>query len=648
MAHFEARGQEFGGDRPDRPDKGDRGAPAEGAFRSRTRRPVTDYSSTVAHWMESRGHKYRRHYRGEHERPSPSYMVDMIPPSARVTQAADSIPAKHLHSSLNKIKHPINVVRWTPEGRRLLTASSSGEFTLWNGTGFNFETIMQAHDSAIRALSYSNNNDWLISGDHDGLVKYWQPNFNNLESVAAHTDPIRDLAFSPNDSKFVTASDDSTLKVFDFASTLEETTLKSHGWDVKTCDWHPTKGLLVSGSKDHLVKLWDPRSGRCLTTLHGHKNTITKTLFERVRGVCFATSARDQTARVFDLRMMRDIALLKGNEKDITTLAWHPIHPNLLTTGGHDGSLYHYLLDEPNTPPGQTTGLAPYDAPDPASAPAQSIYPAHKVQYAHDFAVWSLDWHPLGHVLASGSNDRLTRFWARPRPGDTDFVNDRYHIGENAAVALGTWDRRGAFKPRQGEDEQESDDEADGLVDQKMPIRAAAPGLPGLPGIPGLPMGLGGAPPPPPPLGAGGIPVPPPGMPLPIPGMPRPNGAIPPPPFLQGLGPNALAGLDPSNPADLAKLAELMQKAGVPIPPPPPGMAPSGGMAGDIPGIPGFSVPPPPPPIPGMNGYGQSQGQDTAGSGYGDDRRQASGLNQEDMGNSNGGYQQGWSGAYRR
>ena len=37
----------------------------------------------------------------------------------------------------------MNVVKWTPEGRRLLTGSSSGEFTLWNGTGFNFETIMQ-------------------------------------------------------------------------------------------------------------------------------------------------------------------------------------------------------------------------------------------------------------------------------------------------------------------------------------------------------------------------------------------------------------------------------------------------------------------------------------------------------------------------
>lgn len=70
----------------------------------------------------------------------------ILPPSAKPQNAADSIPAKLLHSSLNKVKHPINVVKWTPEGRRLLTGSSIGEFTLWNGMGFNFETISQVHD----------------------------------------------------------------------------------------------------------------------------------------------------------------------------------------------------------------------------------------------------------------------------------------------------------------------------------------------------------------------------------------------------------------------------------------------------------------------------------------------------------------------
>ncbi|KAF3064702.1 Polyadenylation factor subunit 2 [Daldinia childiae] len=566
--------------------RGDHGAPGGGHeagnfSRARGRRPVTDYGSTVAHWMRNRQPRFKGAFRGEVERPSASYIVDMLPPLARVTNPADSVPTKHLHSSLNKIKHPVNVVRWTPEGRRLLTASSSGEFTLWNGTGFNFETIMQAHDVAIRALAYSHSDDWLISADHDGIIKYWQPNFNNVQVIQGHHDPIRDLAFSPNDSKFVTASDDSSLKIFDFAGGVAESTLQGHGWDAKSCDWHPTKGLIVSGSKDHLVKLWDPRTQRCLTTLHGHKNTITKTSFERVMGWCLATSARDQTARIFDIRMMRDICLLRGHEKDISTLAWHPIHSNLLSTGGNEGSLFHYILDEPNTPAGQAISTAVYESPDPLTAPAQSIYPTHKVPYAHDFAIWSLDWHPLGHILASGSNDRITRFWSRARPGETDIFQDRYHIGEAAAEAQGTWDRRGGRRQRQEEEEQELEDEAEGLVDQKMPLRQPASGFPGLPG---LSLPANGIPPPPPQIpGVGAMPAPAtvPPLPFPIPGA---VGAPPPP--LPG-------GLDPNNPADFAKIAEMMQKAGLP-PPPPPNMLPPGLFPPpNFPMPPGFPPPPP-------------------------------------------------------
>ena len=441
----------------------------------------------------------------------------MLPPLARLDNAVDTIPVKHLHSSLNKIKHPINVVKWTPEGRRLLTGSTSGEFTLWNGMGFNFETIMQvcytvlvdccresnryhhhqAHDCAIRAAIWSHSDDWLISADQEGIIKYWQPNFNNVKAFQAHSEPVRDIAFAPTDVKFVTGSDDANLKIFDFAGGVEESVLTGHNWEVKCVDWHPSKGLLVSGSKDHQVKLWDPRNGRCLTTLHGHKNTIARTMFEPTQGQMLATCARDQIARVFDLRMMRDVLLLRGHEKDITTLTWHPVHRNLLSTGGVDGSLFHYLLDEPNLPSSDSSlasiSISPYDSPDPANAPAQTIYPAHKLPYAHDFAVWALDWHPLGHILASGSNDRVTRFWSRPRPGDTACFNDRYHIGQAAAEAQGTYDRRDGRRQMREQEEQEAQDEAEGLVDQQMPSKqGGSSGLPGL--LPGINSGL--APPP--------------------------------------------------------------------------------------------------------------------------------------------------------
>ncbi|KAK4336835.1 hypothetical protein RND71_043896 [Anisodus tanguticus] len=36
------------------------------------------------------------------------------------------------------------------------------------------------------------------------------------------------------------------------------------------------------------------------------------------------------------------------------------------------------------------------------------------------------DWHPLGHILASGSNDHTCKFWTRNRPGDK--MIDKYNL----------------------------------------------------------------------------------------------------------------------------------------------------------------------------------------------------------------------------
>jgi polyadenylation factor subunit 2 len=450
----------------------------------------------------------------------------------------------------------------------------------------------------VRAAAWSHSDDWLVSADQDGVVKYWQTNFNNVKILQAHSDAIRGIAFAPTDSKFVTGGDDSTLKIFDFAGGVEEATLTGHQWEVRCLDWHPTKGLLVSGSKDHSVKLWDPRNGRCLTTLNASKNQISKTVFEPTMGNLLATSGRDQIIRIFDLRMMRDMLLLRGHVNEVTSLAWHPIHRNLLSSGGHQGAIHHYLLDEQNPPPGIASTLSPYDTPDPANASPQTIYPAHSIPFAHEATgpIWSLSWHPLGHILASGSNDRITRFWSRARPGDTTCFKDRYHLGQTAAEAQGTYDRRDGRRQMREQEQEEADDEEDGLVDQKMPSKHSLPGLPGI-SNPSLP-GIGSAPPIPMP-GAGGVPPPP----IPMPGM------------FQGMD---FSKIDLSK-VDLSK----MFAGGMPplppgmglggIPPPPPGF-PQVMPGMPVPVPPGFGGPPPGgmPGLPGLRGGDQS-GQSGAG-----------------------------------
>jgi WD40 repeat protein len=108
---------------------------------------------------------------------------------------------------------------------------------------------------------------------------------NNLQSFKGHEEPIRDVSFAPNDARFVTGSDDKSIKLWSFQTMQEERTLNGtarlsmsavdkrgtsrtgHLWDVKAVKWHQSKGLLASGGKDSLIKFWDPRTGKTLTTL---------------------------------------------------------------------------------------------------------------------------------------------------------------------------------------------------------------------------------------------------------------------------------------------------------------------------------------------------------------------------------------------
>jgi len=49
-----------------------------------------------------------------------------------------------------------------------------------------------------------------------------------------------------------------------------------HGSEVISCDWHPTKALIATGSKDNLIKLWSPKKKEPLFSIHEHKNDLIK------------------------------------------------------------------------------------------------------------------------------------------------------------------------------------------------------------------------------------------------------------------------------------------------------------------------------------------------------------------------------------
>lgn len=72
----------------------------------------------------------------------------------------------------------------------------------------------QAHDAGIRSLVYTHNENYVLSGDDAGLLRYWKPNLECLKSAQAHGEAIQGIACAPSDLKFVSCSDDSSIKVW--------------------------------------------------------------------------------------------------------------------------------------------------------------------------------------------------------------------------------------------------------------------------------------------------------------------------------------------------------------------------------------------------------------------------------------------------
>ena len=138
--------------------------------------------------------------------------------------------------------------------------------------------------------------------------------------------------------KFASCADDSTAKVFDFATSQLELTFTEHQSDVKSCDWHPFQSLIITGSKDQHVRVWDPRSGKAASVIKAHNNTINQVRWNPVNGIWFLTGSRDHKIKVFDIRKIDiEINQFEGHDDKVNVVTWHPIKEELFASASHNG-----------------------------------------------------------------------------------------------------------------------------------------------------------------------------------------------------------------------------------------------------------------------------------------------------------------------
>lgn len=322
-----------------------------------------------------------------------------------ITTLQKLIPTTHQTSNLQ-----ITSTKWHPSTKRLLGTTATGEFTLWNTQDYNLENVTQGHDGIIKASQFTKSGDWLVSGDDEGIIKIWQggnlrltktierdAGLGNIVGGMGGLDGltlgnVRDLSFNWDDLKFVACGDDKLVKIYDFQNGVLEKVLKGHNWDVNSCDWHGEMGLLLSGSKDNMIKLWDPRSGKCVKSILSYRSSVNKVRFQKNCSSNYKlySLGKDSVLKSFDLRNLK-APFRSYRDSNFHTFEVDSLNGDHLTVGLKTGSLQFY--DTSNR--------------------AENAGFYHEIPHAHNNTINGISWSPRGNMLVTNSTDKSIGIWSR-------------------------------------------------------------------------------------------------------------------------------------------------------------------------------------------------------------------------------------------
>mmetsp|Transcript_19462 Transcript_19462/g.29930 ORF Transcript_19462/g.29930 Transcript_19462/m.29930 type:complete len:278 (-) Transcript_19462:7-840(-) len=258
---------------------------------------------------------------------------------------------------------------------------------------FTVGTAQDVSRDQIQTMEWTNNQKYLIAGDKIGNVLYINRVINKDNMFVAHPEScIRGLSLSMSSIKFVTCSDDRTARVWDLATSKNEVEFKEHNQSVWTCDWHPFQSLVLTGSKDMSVRVWDPRNNTSKSIFQVKKHTaIVQTVkWNPINGIYFLSGSMDKKIKLFDLRNMKEeVRDFDGPLGTIQDIKWHPFKEEVFASACSNGNICYWY---------------------------QNHGRLHEIRNAHKDSVQSIDFSPNGTMLASVGKDQKAKFWGLCKP----------------------------------------------------------------------------------------------------------------------------------------------------------------------------------------------------------------------------------------
>jgi WD40 repeat protein/serine/threonine protein kinase len=324
-------------------------------------------------------------------------------------------------------------VAFSPDGRRLVSASHDHTVKIWDMTTGYAALTLRAHADTVRAVAFDVDGSHLATGSADGTIKIWDatpwneatPHYQTHSLTGAGV-PLFGVAFHPDGRRLTAVADSGTIHTWDTENggEIKDAAIAMEPQIYCLAISRDGKSI-ATAMKDGKAQIFDVQTGDLKQLLQGHPDGPVKGITFSPDGRRLALAHWHQSIWVWDLITGKQIQRLDGHEDALLTVSYSPDN-RLLASAGRDrtariwnsatGKLVHKLVG--HTSSVNAVAFSP-DAKVLATASDDSTIRLWetgtgrhlRTLVGHASGVRSVAFSPNGRVLASAGNDWTVRLW---------------------------------------------------------------------------------------------------------------------------------------------------------------------------------------------------------------------------------------------
>lgn len=195
----------------------------------------------------------------------------------------------------------------------------------------------------MRAGRFIARKNWIVCGSDDFQLRVY--NYNTSEKITtfeAHPDYIRAIVVHPTQPFVLTASDDMTIKLWDWEKGWKcVQVFEGHAHYVMGLAINPKDtNTFASACLDRTVKIWSLGSSTANFTLEAHetKGVNHVDYYPQSDKPYLLTTSDDRTVKIWDYTTKSLIATLEGHTSNVSFACYHPELP-VIISGSEDGTV---------------------------------------------------------------------------------------------------------------------------------------------------------------------------------------------------------------------------------------------------------------------------------------------------------------------